>query len=429
MSAILITSVPLHGHVVPGLTIARELTARGHEVRWYTGRAFRPQVEAAGATYVPMTPGLDGPSLDEVRGWPGRPKAPNLRQFVHDLEHLLIRPSLQYTADVRAHLADAPADLLLADTVFFAAGLVHELGGPRWATYGITALTSDSRDTAPFGTGLRPGGAAAARVRNRALNRLFGQVVCAPANRAYDEVRRDLGLPSVRGGVLQTLSPYLHLQGSVPGFEYPRSDLPGQVAFVGRFAPPIQPFDPPEWWSELTRGRRVVLVTQGTLATDPADLLLPAVEGLAGEDLLVVATTGDPARRSLPVDPLPGNTRVVPYVPFDRLLPHVDVMITNGGFGGTQAALAHGVPLVAAGVTQDKREINARIDWAGAGVNLRTQRPSPEQVRDGVRRVLAEASYRQRAQQLADEYGRYDAPVRAADLLERMASRRESMAR
>ena len=73
--AILITTVPLHGHVLPALTIARELTARGHEVRWYTGRAFRPQVEAAGATYVPMTPGLGEHSRDEVRSWPGRPGA------------------------------------------------------------------------------------------------------------------------------------------------------------------------------------------------------------------------------------------------------------------------------------------------------------------------------------------------------------------
>ena len=358
----------------------------------------------------------------------GPAQAPNLRQFVHDLEHLLVRPSREYTADIRAHLADAPADLVLADTVFFAAGLVHELGGPPWAAYGITALTTDSRDTAPFGTGLHPGGGAAARARNRVLNRLFGQVVCAPANRAYNEVRRDLGLPPARGSVLQTLSPYLHLQGSVPGFEYPRGDLPGQVAFVGRFPAPVQPFDPPEWWSELTRARRVVFVTQGTLETDPADLLLPAIEGLASEDLLVVASTGDPARSSLPVHPLPGNTRVVPYVPSERVLPHVDVMITNGGFGGTQAALAQGVPLVAAGMTQDKREINARIDWAGVGVNLRTQHPSSEQVRNGVRRVLAEPRYRQRAQQLATEYGRYDAPVRAADLLEQMASRRESLA-
>ena len=428
MSAILITTVPLHGHVLPALTIARELTARGHEVRWYTGRAFRPQVEAAGATYVPMTPGLGEHSRDEVRSWPGRPQAPNLRQFVHDLEHLLIRPSREYTADIRAHLADAPADLVLADTVFFAAGLVHELGGPTWAAYGITALTTDSRDTAPFGTGLHPGSGAAARARNRVLNRLFGQVVCAPANRAYNEVRRDLGLPPARGSVLQTLSPYLHLQGSVPGFEYPRGDLPGQVAFVGRFPAPVQPFEPPQWWGELTRARRVVFVTQGTLETDPADLLLPTIEGLASEDLLVVASTGDPARSSLPVHPLPGNTRVVPYVPSERVLPHVDVMITNGGFGGTQAALAQGVPLVAAGMTQDKREINARIDWAGVGVNLRTQHPSPEQVRNGVRRVLAEPGYRQRAQQLATEYGRYDAPVRAADLLEQMASRRESLA-
>jgi UDP:flavonoid glycosyltransferase YjiC (YdhE family) len=137
MAAILITTVPLHGHVLPALSIARELTARGHQVRWYTGRAFRPQVEAAGATYVPMTLGPGEHSLDEVRDWPGPVQAPNLRQFVHDLEHLLIRR--EYTADVRAHLADASADLVLADTVFFAGGLVHELGGPPWAAYGITA--------------------------------------------------------------------------------------------------------------------------------------------------------------------------------------------------------------------------------------------------------------------------------------------------
>jgi hypothetical protein len=90
--------------------------------------------------YVPMTPGLGEHSLDEVRGWPGRPQAPNLRQFVHDVDHLVIRPSREYTADIRAHLADAPAGLVLADTVFFAAGLVCELGGRPWAAYGITAV-------------------------------------------------------------------------------------------------------------------------------------------------------------------------------------------------------------------------------------------------------------------------------------------------
>ncbi|THJ75414.1 glycosyltransferase family 1 protein [Candidatus Frankia alpina] len=32
-----------------------------------------------------------------------------------------------------------------------------------------------------------------------------------------------------------------------------------------------------------------------------------------------------------------------------ELMPHVDVFLTNGGYGGTQLVLSHGVPIVGAG--------------------------------------------------------------------------------
>ena len=43
------------------------------------------------------------------------------------------------------------------------------------------------------------------------------------------------------------------------------------------------------------------------------------------------------------------------------LLPRTDVLVTNGGYGGVQQALAHGVPLVVAGRTEDKVEVAARV--------------------------------------------------------------------
>ena len=39
-------------------------------------------------------------------------------------------------------------------------------------------------------------------------------------------------------------------------------------------------------------------------------------------------------------------------------------MLTNGGYGGVQYALAHGVPLVVAGDTEDKPEVAARVEDA-----------------------------------------------------------------
>ena len=66
--------------------------------------------------------------------------------------------------------------------------------------------------------------------------------------------------------------------------------------------------------------------------------------------------------------------------PTTCLLPHVDAMVTNGGYGGVQQALAHGVPLVVAGDSEDKPEVAARVQWSGAGINLHTGRPSPAMV-------------------------------------------------
>ena len=103
-----------------------------------------------------------------------------------------------------------------------------------------------------------------------------------------------------------------------------------------------------------------MLVTQGTVATDFDDLLMPTIRGLADEDVLVVATTG---KRTLALDGAAGsaNLRLERHVPFARLMPFVDVMVTNGGYGGVHFALAHGVPLVVAGQTEDKTEICARV--------------------------------------------------------------------
>ena len=54
-----------------------------------------------------------------------------------------------------------------------------------------------------------------------------------------------------------------------------------------------------------------------------------------------MATTGN--RPIGEIGKVPENVRVEPFVPFGELMPFVDVMVTNGGYGGIHFALAHGV--------------------------------------------------------------------------------------
>jgi UDP:flavonoid glycosyltransferase YjiC (YdhE family) len=218
-------------------------------------------------------------------------------------------------------------------------------------------------------------------------------------------------------------SPYLMIQPTVAAFEYRLSDLPPQVHFVGALLPdPPTTFNPPAWWAELMhKDYPVILVTQGTIATNPRDLFTLTLVGVADEDVQVIAA-GVTDMAALGVAPLPANARVESFLPFKPLLPHVDVYVTNGGYGGVQFALANGVPIVIGGTTGDKPEIAGRVIYSGVGVNLKTSTPRPEQVRSAVLEVLHNPVYGQRAQQIQTELAQYDTPLAAAALLERLAA-------
>lgn len=111
-------------------------------------------------------------------------------------------------------------------------------------------------------------------------------------------------------------------------------------------------------------------------------------------------------------------------MPFAALMPHVSVLVSNGGYGGLHYALAHGVPLVLAGATEEKPELVRRVNRSGVGVGIRTQHPRPDRLRAAVRQVLARPEYASRAAAIEAEMTRYHGPARAANLLEELATTR-----
>jgi len=120
--------------------------------------------------------------------------------------------------------------------------------------------------------------------------------------------------------------------------------------------------------------------------------------------------------------PIPANARVAAFLPYDDLLPHVNLLVTNGGYGTVQMALAKGIPLVGCGHTEDKPEICQRIDWSGVGLRIRERQPSPEAIRTAVRRVLSDSRFRTRAAALQSAYARHDPAAESARLLEQLAA-------
>src|SRR5262249_59870814 len=111
-----------------------------------------------------------------------------------------------------------------------------------------------------------------------------------------------------------------------PGFEFPRA-LPPSVRFIGAL-PIVQNQAPlPPWAPDLDGQRKVVLVTQGTVANHDFGLLVaPTLAALGNEpDLLAGVTTG--GRPVEPIaQPIPANARLASVLPYARLLPTRDLL-------------------------------------------------------------------------------------------------------
>lgn len=412
MSRYLITCTPAHGHVVPLLQIARHLIDGGDDVVFVTSRRHAQRVAASGARFVALPPEADVDLDDPNRDFPERASLTGPAAIRFDMLNLFIRPGAAQLKVVRAELAAQWFDAVLTEPLFIGAALLQLLPReqrPPVVVLGIFPLGVRSRDAAPFGLGATPVPGPIGRIRNAALRLVAEKVVFGEAQREADAVaRREVGR-GLGGFVLDWAGRAdAYVQFTVPEFEYPRSDLPDTIRFAGPLPAPSTQQPLPAWWADLDGSRPVVHVTQGTVAnSDFTQLVLPTVTALAASDVLVVVATGGRPVESLGAE-LPENVRVAEYLPYDRLLPLVDVLVTNGGYGGVQQALTHGVPLVVAGQTEDKIEVTARVGWSGAGINLRTRAAAPAQVGAAVQRVLSDRSYRANAERIG-------ATMRASD--------------
>jgi len=392
------------------ITIGRHLVGAGHRVRMLTGSRFDEMVEAAGMEHISLPEEADYDDRNLAERFDDGSHLTGVRRLQFDVTQNFIAVMPHQYRGVREQLLREPADAVLGETAFTGiVPLLLERDRPRPPVLicGVLPLAVSSRDTAPFGLGLAPSTSMLGRIRNRALNLLVARGIFRGAQRLAQEHLAALGINPLPVFVLDGSSladRMLQLTGA--GFEYSRSDLRTPVSFVGPVLPTSgAAFDAPEWWSELDAGRPVVHVTQGTLANDDLDRLIgPALRALADRDVLVVATTGNEKSAAELRKSAPANARVASFLPYDQLLGKVDVMITNGGYGGVQFALANGVPLVVAGDTEDKPEIAARVAWAGVGINLRTGSPSSDAIGDAVSRILAEPGFRAAAQRLGEQF-------------------------
>ncbi|KAK0120129.1 hypothetical protein ONS95_011537 [Cadophora gregata] len=425
---LLFCSTPGHGHVMPVRAVAKTLVARGYEAIFTTNDEFKSMIEELGAKFVPLL-GRANFSMstintlfpdDDRHGPPAGPyRLARALKYIfgstipaqHESVQVILRgieerePGRQVIV-IHESMFWGTLPILLGAEGLKPAGVI---------SLGISPLPLAGPGIPPFGLGLPFDSSPAGIEKYEGMSKVREEMY-EELTESLNEIFAGFGLDKMKQHImdLHVTAPHRWIQMCIPSLEYPRANPPPGLRFAGGLPGGHRGVTraKPDWWEDVTVNaakKRIVFVSQGTATDLYEKLIIPTLQGLAEcEDILVVAALGREGA-VLPDDfQIPKNARVGDFIPFDELLPYADAFVTNGGYGGFQHAVSHGTPLIVAGLAADKPEVAARVEWAGLGVNMRTEVPTPEAVKEAVEKVLSDGKYKERAKALEGEVGKYD---------------------
>ncbi|RRB03940.1 glycosyltransferase [Larkinella rosea] len=410
---ILFASVPLEGHFNPLTGLAVHLKNEGYDVRWYTGPIFAEKLEKMKIPHFPFRKATEvtQENLEDVFPERRRHKS-QIGKVKFDMIHYFILKTPDYFADLEDIHREFPFDLLVCDMLFIASTLVqHKLSVPV-VCIGIAPLGSTSVDLPPPGLGMTPSTGFFGKNKQALLRFLVQHVIFREITAVYNRMLGNYGVRPNPNVFIDTQirRADLYLQSGTPGFDYERSDWPTNLRFVGPLLPhQFQQNRPFLHETKLQHYKKVILVTQGTVERDVEKIIVPTLEALKDFPYLIIVTTGgSPQTNRLRARYLQKNVIIEPFLDFNRIMPYADVFVTNGGYGGVLLSITHQVAMVTAGLHEVKNEITARVGYFKLGIDLKTETPTPDQIRESVTAVLSDPQYKRNITRLSDEFRRYD---------------------
>jgi len=177
--------------------------------------------------------------------------------------------------------------------------------------------------------------------------------------------------------------------------------------------------DEPAMTIPVATGRPFVFASLGTLQGDRFGLFQRIAEACRDLDVqLLIAHCGRLDRRQEQRLLKAGASWVTDFAPQRAVLARADAVVTHAGLNTVLDALEAGVPSLALPIAFDQPGVAARVMHAGVGLKLDPRLASRRRIVQGLRRLLREPDFAQRARLLGDEVRAAGGAPRAAQLIE-----------
>ncbi len=386
MSRIAFFCIPAHCHTNPTLEVVRELTARGHEVRYYSYETFREKIEETGAAFIPCDAFDAELRLTEA-------EAARLGSDLALSTRVLVDTTVSLDDMVCREMQRWKPQCIVADSMaVWGKAMAWKLGIPFVSSTTTFAFNRHS-----------------ARLMKQSAGQLLSMLLSMP------KIQKDIKRLQSRGYPVKSVLDLIRnddadhtIVYTSPQFQPCAQTFSDRYAFVG---PSIRPAGEK---TEKVR-EKLVYISMGTVNNDLLPLYRSCIEAVKGSPWQVILSVGsrvDPAV----LGPLPGHIQVCPSVDQIAVLEQADVFLTHCGMNSVSEALYHGVPLVMLPKTAEQGAVALRTQQLGAGLPL--EKTTPAAIRAALERVLADPRYREQAEKIAEGFHACPGPKGAADKIE-----------
>jgi MGT family glycosyltransferase len=170
---------------------------------------------------------------------------------------------------------------------------------------------------------------------------------------------------------------------------------------------------------------KVVYLSLGSLGCMDVGLMQRLIDALARTEHRAIVSMG-PLKDQMTLGP---NMFGDQFLPQPSILPQCDLLITHGGNNTTCEGFHFGLPMIGLPLFWDQYDNSQRLDETGYGVRLPTYDWAEEELTGAVDRLLADEDLRHRMRNGATRIQAEPGRVKAADLLERLATTGEPVTR
>jgi hypothetical protein len=400
-------SAPLYSHTDWGgfLKTALILQAQGHDILWVSQASLENAILQKGLAFA---------AIDETGWlWPP-PPTPDLTS-IHPQEAVnlryrraldtwlsedLVAAGVESILDLASQIGKP--DAFIIDPFLSAAALAAEkLDVPCLVAGWPAQATLDENQLFPVQRNLSSDSA-------QRLSRLFDKFGLEGTNFSKGTA------PSIR-------SPHLHITYFTPQwYSNEASMMLPQTQYVGG-SKDLPDSPPPDWLLDIPESIPLAMITLGTIFTGDLGFFSWAAQAAAKAGLLPIVVIGwnplETDKKEELKRALPRGTRLIPWVPFEHVLPRCKLMIHHGGMGTTHAAIVHGLRQIVVPHAADQRIQGRRVAEMKVGLNLTAHDVKQGQLFEGAKAIMEADWVGQNAIRFMEEMASLGGAERAAQVI------------